>query len=133
MSILAFKEQDGTLNVIVTGGVVRDAEIKSGNNGSRVKFSVCYGKKKYMDCEAWADNDVGAVAGCLEKGDIVIAAGTHRTWEYNGKQYSTLSVDFVNPMYSSSEAAPLMQPDEQDSGASGTYSEIDDSDGELPF
>ena len=132
MSIIYSREQDKTLNVFVCGKVVRDPEIKQGNNGSgsRVKFSVCYGKKKFMDCEAWADSDVGAVAGCLEKGDLIGVIGTHRTWEYQDRQYSTLSADGIFTM-----SVPENYVGQSDSApqASSGYEEIDDSEGELPF
>ena len=132
MSIIYSKEQDGTLNVLVCGKVVRDPEIKQGNNGSgsRVKFSICYGKKKFMDCEAWSDSDVGAVAGCLEKGDVIGVAGTHRTWEYQDRQYSTLSADMIF-----TTAVPEAYVNESEPPAQEkSYGEaMEDSDGELPF
>ena len=133
MSIIASRTQDGTLNVLCAGNVVRDPEIKHTKNGDRVKFSVCYAKGKFMDCEAWADSDAGAVAGCLEKGDVIGVMGTHRTWEYNEKTYSTLSVDMVFTM-----AAPLAAPiPEQEADlppSTTTYEQMMDTDGgELPF
>lgn len=132
MSIIYSKEQDGTLNVLVCGKVVRDPEIKQGNNGSgsRVKFSICYGKKKFMDCEAWADSDVGSVAGLIEKGDVIGVMGTHRTWEYQDRQYSTLSADMIITMTVPENYVSDSKPAPQ---AESSYSEIDDSDGELPF
>lgn len=132
MSIIYSKEQDGTLNVFACGKVVRDPEIKQGNNGSgsRVKFSVCYGKKKFMDCEAWADSDVGSVAGCLEKGDVIGVFGTHRTWEYQDRQYSTLSADMIFTMAVPQTYAPAPSEPAAETSA---FSEIDDSGGELPF
>lgn len=132
MSIIYSKEQDGTLNVLVCGKVVRDPEIKQGNNGSgsRVKFSICYGKKKFMDCEAWADSDVGSVAGLIEKGDVIGVMGTHRTWEYQDRQYSTLSADMIITMTVPENYVSESKPAPQEESS---YSEIDDSDGELPF
>lgn len=133
MSIFAYKDQDGTINVTVCGNLVRDAEIKSGNNGSRVKFTVCYAKKKYMDCEAWADNDVGAVAALLEKNDVVSVSGTHRSWEYNGKEYSTLSADMISTLAVPQAFEPGPPVDQSNSESSSPFSEIADTDGELPF
>lgn len=96
MSIIYSKENDGTLNVMCAGKVVRDPELKEGNRGNFVKFSVNYGKSKFMDCEAWADSDVGSVAGCLEKGDTIAVMGTHRTWTSNsGREYKTLTADMI--------------------------------------
>lgn len=133
MSIIYSKTQDGTMNVLCAGKVSRDPEIKQGNNGDRVKFSICYGNKQFMDCEAWADSDVGSVAGCLEKGDVIAVMGAHRTWEYNGKQYATLSVEMIFTL-----AMPMVAPEpaEQATAPSDAspYKELmDDDSGELPF
>lgn len=134
MSIIYSREQDGTLNVLCSGTVVRDPEIKQGNNAIRVKFSVAYGKKKYMDCEAWADNDVGAVAACLEKGDIIAVMGTHRTWEYNGKTYATLSADMVFTLASAPPPVAAEPQPPNEARQSAPFKEIMDStDEELPF
>ena len=130
MSIIYSKTQDGTLNVLLSGNVVRDAELKQTGNTTRVKFTVAYGKKLFMDCEAFADNDVGAVASCLEKGDTIAVMGTHRTWEYNGKTYQSVSADMIFTMAVPMDAAT--EPDRQ-STDSGTWKAVDDSDGELPF
>lgn len=131
MSIIYSRTQDGTINVILSGKVTRDAEIKQTGNVSRVKFSVCYGKKQYMDCEAFADSDVGAIAGCLEKGDTVGVMGVYRKWEYNEKQYSCVTSDMIFTL-----AAPIATQD-QGSDAPGNpdsfRSEIDSAQGELPF
>ena len=135
MSIVYSKEQDGTLNVIVSGKVVRDPEIKQGNNGSgsRVKFSICYGKKKFMDCEAWAESEVGSVAGCLEKGDVISAMGTHRTWEYQGRQYSTLSADMIFTLSVLEAYEPDVPNASPGNEPESSFSETEDSDEELPF
>lgn len=130
MSIIYSKEQDGTLNVLCSGKVVRDPELKRGNNGDRVKFSICYGKKKFMDCEAWADSDIGAIAGCLEKGDMVSVMGTHRTWEYNGKNYATLTADMIMTLTAASPQDDNAAVDEQ---PHGEWKDLSDTDGELPF
>lgn len=132
MSILYSKEQDGTMNVLVSGKLPRDPQLKRGDKGDRVKFSVCYGKGKFMDCEAWADSDIGSVASCLEKGDSVSVMGTHRTWEYNDKTYATLSADMIVTM------AVLPASVAEDAGAvteqpHGKWEDLSDTDGELPF
>ena len=128
MSIIYSKEQDGTLNVLVGGKLPRDPELKRGNKGDRVKFSVCYGKGKFMDCEAWADSDIGAAASCLEKGDSVFVMGTHRTWEYNDKTYATLTADMIVPL---TVVENTMSADPQQPAAK--FEDISDTDGELPF
>jgi hypothetical protein len=132
MSILYSKEQDGTMNVLVSGKLPRDPQLKRGDKGDRVKFSVCYGKGKFMDCEAWADSDIGGVASCLEKGDSVTVTGTHRTWEYNDKTYATLTADMIctigafSPTAQDDATAVVEQPH-------GKWEDLSDTDGELPF
>lgn len=132
MSIVYSKEQDGTLNVFVSGRVSREPERKELSKGSKIKFSVSYGSKKYIDCEAWCDNDVGTVAGCLEKGDVVGVSGTHRSWEYNDKTYSSVTADAIFVMSVPTAEAPMM-PDAQDQAAAGAWEELADSDDGLPF
>lgn len=133
MSIIYSKTQDGTLNVLLSGNVVRDAEVKQTGTVSRVKFSIAYGKKQYMDCEAFADSDVGAIAACLEKGDTVAVMGTHRSWAYNGKQYQSVSADMIFTMaLPQIAAAPEPETPATDSSDSFMH-EIDDADEELPF
>lgn len=139
MAIFVFKEkEDGTINALVTGKVSREPEIRQNAKGDVIKFSVAFGKKKYMNVEAWSDSDVGAVAGCLEKGDVVLASGTYSEWEYNGRQYSRMTADIILPMQTT--PAPVMQnniaavePDERDKLAAGEFTDLYDDDGELPF
>lgn len=136
MSIIFSKQNDGTVNVLCAGRVVRDPEVKEGNHGTRVKFTVGYGKKQYMDCEAWADNDVGSVASCLEKDDLIAVMGTHRSWEYNEKTYSTLTADmiFTLAVPFATEDAPAREAAEQPRSSNSRFTEIaDGSDSELPF
>ncbi len=123
MSILYSKEADGTLNVLVFGKVSRDAEVKSGQNGSRVKFSVCYGKSKFMDCEAWADSDVGGIAACLEKGDLIGVSGVHRSWEYKDKKYSSLTADMI---FTPAVLEAMPEPEDLPPSTS-TYKDIEDA------
>lgn len=133
MSIIYSKTQDGAINVLLSGNVVRDAEVKQTGNATRVKFSIAYGKKQYMDCEAFADSDVGAVAACLEKGDTVAVMGAHRTWEYNGKQYQSVSADMIFTMAMPQMPAPPEQEHSAPETGGSFMHEIEDSDGELPF
>lgn len=129
MSIFHSKEQDGTINVFVCGKVTRDADVRQNNKGSKVKFSVCYGKKKYMDCEAWSDSPVGAAAACLEAGDYIGVAGTYRSWEYNGKNYSTVDADMIVSLVG---VGVVSEADGIPPSAT-TYEELADDDSELPF
>ena len=133
MSIIYSKEQDGTLNVLLTGKLARDPELKTTSKGNKTKFSVAYGKKKYMDCEVWTDSPAGELAGCLEKGDTVLLTGSHRSWEYNEKTYHSVDVDAIFPM-----VAPLRQCQSYDtsvgtSAVEAQFEEIDDMEEGLPF
>ena len=130
MSLIYSRTQDGTIYVIVAGKVVRDAEVKQTGTVSRVKFTVAYDKKLYMDCEARADFDVGAVAACLEKNDTVAVMGKHRTWDYDGKSYQSVSADMIFTMAAPQAYAPAPSEPAAETSA---FSEIDDSEGELPF
>lgn len=131
MSILAYREKDGTVNIICAGKAVRDAEVKQTNNGTRVRFSVNYGKSKFMDCEAWADNDVGSIASLIEKGDYIAVMGTHRSWEYNGKQYESVTADMIFTL----NAPPAVQtsPQEEVPQPSQKWEELRNDNDELPF
>ena len=132
MSILYSKEQDGTLNVLVSGKLTRDPELKSTQKGDKVKFSIAYGKKKYMDCEAWSDSDVGQLAGCLEKGDTIAATGSHRSWEYNEKTYHSVDVDAIFTM--NMPSAPTASENSAPKQAEAQFEELpDEDDGTLPF
>ena len=130
MSLIYSKTQDGTICVLAAGTVVRDAEVKHTGTVSRVKFTIAYDKKQYMDGEAFADSDVGSIAACLEKNDTIAVMGKHRTWEYNGKQYQSVSADMIFTMAAPPVIPQAACPPEKNSSA---FSEIDESDGELPF
>lgn len=132
MSIVCSREKDGTVNVLVCGKVTRDAERKSTAHGDKVKFTVAYGKKKYQDCEAWMDSKVGEIAACLEAGDVIGAAGTHRSWEYNGKTYSSVDVDMIFSLVQG--APPASDASTPPASSSASFAELDDDlDSELPF
>lgn len=128
MAILYSKEQDGTMNVLISGKVSRDPELKHSDRGDRVRFTVAYGKSKFMDCEAWADNPAGAVASCLEKGDPVAVIGTHRSWEYNDKTYSAVTADMVI-----SVTVPESTMTASTENTTSSWEDISQTDGELPF
>lgn len=131
MSIIYSKEQDGTLNVLVSGKLTRDPEIKHLPKGDKIRFSIAYGAKKYMDCEVWADNAVGQLAGCLEKGDTIAATGSHRSWEYNGKTYHSIDVDAIFTM----NMPPISTSGSSEHTAEATpqFEELSEEDESLPF
>lgn len=130
MSIIYCKEKDGTLNVAVAGKVSREPELKSTSKGDTIKFSVSYGKSKYMDCDTWADSDAGRIAGMLEKGDPVYVMGTHRAWEYNGKSYQSVTADLI---LTGAVPAPPAAQSAAPAPSAPAMEEITEDDAELPF
>lgn len=136
MSIVASKDKDGVVNVVMCGKISRNPELRENTKGSKVKFSIAYGKKKYMDCDAWADSEEGEIAGRLEVGDKVLVMGTHRTWEYNEKTYQSVSVDGIFPMGVLPVQQPSIRPTKEETAVAGTWEDLDDgdiSDSDLPF
>lgn len=135
MSYVGSKDADGILNVFMTGKVTREPKIQTTSKGDHVKFSIAYGKKKYMDCDAWADSPAGEVAACLEVGDMVMITGTHRSWEYNDKTYQSITVDGIflqtTPLAPSVPNAP--SPAAKEAVQAGSFEDLDDEDEELPF
>lgn len=144
--ILQMRRRDDTVHIISAGRVVKGAEIKETKNGKeKVKFSFAYADKEYMNVEAWGDSSVGQAAATLEKGDQVIVAGIVRSWEYEGKTYSTLDADFVasqeallqalfqqEPASSAPRAQSGGKPD-ANGETDGGWEELEGSDDELPF
>jgi single-stranded DNA-binding protein len=134
MAIQYSKEKDGTLNVLVTGRLPRDPELRETAKGNKLRFSVAYGKSKYMNCEAWADSGAGRMAGYLEKGDHVLVTGTHRSHEYNCKTYENVEADFITTMGSPAPTAASTTPSVEQAQATqpgNEFEEVDDE--ELPF
>lgn len=131
MSIFYSKEQDGTLNVHVSGYLTKDPKVTE----KVVLFSVCYGKKKYMDCRCWANDTVGQIASCLEQHDSVSVDGIFESYTgRDGKTHNQLSVDAVIPIVIPS--APRIDTDAQQESIPREpvkLAEITEQDEELPF
>ncbi len=142
--IIQQKRRDDTVHVIAAGRVTRDAEIKDTKNGKqKVKFSFAFADKEYMNVEAWGDSYQGQAAAALEKGDQIFVAGTVRSWEYNGKTYTSLDAEFVASQEAILRAMFQQSPETTAShsedgtqyagGEDGEWEELEDSDEELPF
>lgn len=135
MAVFGFKDQGGAVNMLLTGPVT--FEPKLNDKGSMVKFSVKYADKKYMNVTAWADGPIGRLAMCLEKGDVVLCAGTWEQWQHEGKTYENLKLG----AYGFLQALQAPPEDEaagggDDGGAAGggaRYSALEDAGEELPF
>lgn len=123
------KEQDGTMNVCVSGYLTRDAFV----NDKVILFSVCYGKQKYMDVKVWRNTDeLAALAACLEKHDTVLVCGTYETYtSKDGEKKDQINADFLMPLTMPATAPNV--PDEQEQAAAGTWEELSENDEGLPF
>lgn len=128
MSIIAYKEQDGTINLHVSGYLTRNPKVLE----KVVLFSVCYRKDKYMECKAWRDSIAGQNAACLETHDNVTVDGIFETFtKKDGTTAQQLSADCVTPVI------PLQFSDKEQTEAqpsAGNYEQImGDQDEGLPF
>ena len=130
MSIFHSKEKDGTLNVRVTGYLTKDPKVTD----KVVLFSVCYGKKKYMDCKAWTSDTPGEIAACLEHHDYVSVDGIYQPYTGNdGQTRDQITVDGVFPMVPPAANVPEQEEPDSPPQSVQTWSEISGMDGELPF
>lgn len=133
MSIFYSKEQDGTLNVRVSGYLTKEPKVTE----KVVLFSVCYGKKKYMDCKAWAKDTPGQIAACLEAHDCVAVDGTYEVYtKSDGTERKQIVVDGIFPMvvpYAASEMPGNETSEQTNAQQQSAWTELDDQDGELPF
>jgi len=133
VSIIVFKEkEDGRINMLLSGPVTQEPQLSQKQD--KVRFSMSYGKKKYMSCEVFTDSPLSTIAGCLEKGDYVTVMGTWREWEYNDKKYSNVTVDgLIAPQMPS--VAPKEPPKANASSdiPPGFTEESEEDDGQLPF
>lgn len=133
------KKQDGAIDAIICGEVSREPELKETRNGKQfIAFSVSFGEngvKDYIDCSVWADCKSGDVAGALERGDTVLAAGVYSTRQSGEKVYKKLWCRgvFVVGVPIAAAEEPANEPGPDDVSTS-SFSELVDADGgELPF
>ena len=120
------------MNVRVSGYITKDPKVTE----KVVLFSVCYGKQKYMDCKAWANETAGQIAACLERHDAVAVDGVYEQFEgRDGQIRKQLSVDGIFPMVVPSAAPEPAQPERSapQTQQSSTWEELSGDDGELPF
>jgi single-stranded DNA-binding protein len=139
MSIVASKDKEGNVNVILCGKITREPELKMNVNKpnlDKYRFSMSYGKKLYMDCDAWKNSPAGDLVACLETGDNVMLMGTYREWTYEGRTYKSVTVDGVFPMGGFPAVEnPAPMPSAEEVAAAGQFEEIEDDygDDDLPF
>ena len=141
MQFVVGKNPNGEKLVVVIGGATKDAESKTFDSGkTKVQFSLGVGKRAdgssiYADCEAWGR--VGEQAKDIHKGDVVFAAGSVRSHEYNGKTYTSVNCEIViNASATLNNAnVPASAGDTNDSpkeNAETDFEEIGEDDA-LPF
>ena len=118
--------------VLVSGNAFKDAEIKHiGDKGTTLcEFALIVGKAadgkgKFANCKAWGS--LGTYAAQMQKGDSVCVIGTMESREYNGKTYHSLKADWLNIAGADAPTSAGLPP------STSTFSELSDSDGELPF
>lgn len=132
-------EIDG--NVILTGGLAKDAEAKSFNKGEKTfttySCSVAVDKIKqdngemktiWANCYSWSP-----MLGKLKKGDRVFMVGKHEVQTYTNREGAMMTtekinVEFVTPQGKSSYNSSSSQ---QPSSEVQSFQEVDT--GELPF
>lgn len=117
--------------ILVTGTVTKDAQLKYvGEKSTPVcNFSIAAGKREdgstiYVDIRAW--RSLTMCSALARKGDAVCAIGTVEEREYNGKTYKTLVCEWLNVATAASGKATASE-------SGNSFSELSDSDGELPF
>lgn len=129
-------------NLLVTGTVTRDAELKYvGQKQTPVcTFSLAAGKRKdtttiFVNCQA--RRALSRYASLICKGDSVCAVGRVEEWEYNGKTYKSLACEWLNAAIPTAEASAAPIPDLTDAPPGGmspdAYKGLSDADGDLPF
>ena len=93
MSLFQCKEKDGTINMRVCGYLTKEPK----SFEKVTLFSVCYGKKKYMDVKVWASNkELNALALCLEHHDTVDVSGVYETYvNKENKEFGQIVADFI--------------------------------------
>lgn len=87
--------------IVIPGRLTKDAELKQGNNGSFLTFSVAETirtkdgeKPQFFDCTLNGKRGE-ALAKYLTKGSSVTVVGSLSTREFNGKTYLQVSVNEI--------------------------------------
>ena len=135
-------------NITISGGITKDAELRTAGNDKVLGFSVAvsegFGDKKrtlYFDCNLWGKR-AETLANMITKGGKVSVSGDLSTREHNGKTYLTVRANDVTLM--SGRRDDQGQQDRQDdggqnggsgygSGGRPNSSGRNDMDDEIPF
>ena len=130
--------------LIIAGGIGRDAEIRSTGNGDKVaNFSVAVdnGKDKsgnkrettWFDCSLWGKRGEG-LGPYLTKGTRVAVTGRPTAREHNGKVYLGVNVDQITLLGGGQSGGSQGGGYNQDpQGGGHQRPNNDDLDDEIPF
>lgn len=136
MSIIFFKEKDGTINVHAAGYVTSEPKVYD----KVVLFGLCYGKQKYLDCKAWRSDVTGGEAERLEKHDRISVDGVYKSYENkDGETKWQAELDSIFPVGVTSAAANSLAPLAQQNSADpldtlgSRLQEYNEPDDDLPF
>jgi single-strand DNA-binding protein len=126
------------LNLTLAGGLGRDAEYKTTQNGQElcsfpVGVTVGWGENKstvWVDVTKWGKGASG-LAGILRKGTKVAVSGELSTREHNGKTYLQCRADNVTPMGGGNRDAAPQQS--MQSAAREAFPQAEELSDEIPF
>lgn len=120
-------------HIVISGGIGKDAELRSTGNGDKVaSFSVAvsdgFGDAKrtiWFDVSVWGKR-AETLAPMLTKGGKVSVSGDLSTREHNGKTYLTVRASDVTLMGGGERRDDAPREQRRDERA-------DDMDGDIPF
>lgn len=127
-------------NIVISGGIGKDAELRSTNNGDKVaSFSVAvsdgFGDAKrtiWFDVSIWGKR-AETLAPMLTKGGKVSVSGDLSTREHNGKTYLTVRASEVTLMGGGEKRDTGVYDQSPDRSQRAPAGGIGGMDEEIPF
>ena len=123
---------------MVVGNAVRDGEVKPINGKDHAKVSVAAkemqdGTTMFIGVNGWRSKAADVAA--IRKMDTVLAVGTLKSSEYNGRKFYDLDADFVCISgVGRLRVPPSVRPSAAVDVSADDFDELPDEDaGELPF
>ena len=136
------KEGEKRETGLFAGIVSQNGELRSSRGGKNYGTCSCRafnradGSAVFMTLKAFREPTANKLAQ-LSKGDMILAAGTVETREYNGKQYTDMLVDLLlvpdDVGFNRSALESRMERAGFGAEESNPFAPIDEEDGELPF
>lgn len=119
---------------LLQGNAVRDGEESPINGTPHAKVSVAAqqredGSTLFVTVNGWRDR--AAQVAAVQKMDSVLAVGVLKKRDYNGKDYLDLDADFIAISGAGILGADLTRAAPY--GGSGDFSELDDTEDDLPI